>query len=132
MKNNVLIAEYMGKRFYPYKENSSFDISFTTYDACMEWIKEHKKDGYIPQLDFKCENGLYNVSWDWLMPVYYKVRKFLDENSTSELIMDKFKVFQINIGNAILYKTISEACEEIAKFIKWYNEKVKPDGEISL
>lgn len=72
-KGNILIAEFMGRTFQAYKDNSSFEKKFKTYADCEKWITKNKLEGYIPELWYKQGCGEYNSSWDWLMPVIEKI-----------------------------------------------------------
>lgn len=72
-KQNVQIAEFMGKEFFAYKENRSYDMPFKTYEECQEAIVRNKWYGYTPQHNWNMEFGRYSTSWGWLMPVLEKI-----------------------------------------------------------
>lgn len=70
----------------------------------------------------------YDISWDWLMSVVAKIDSIHDANF-------KYDIEQIRAGNwpkddqftdviaMPLNTPISEACEEIVKFINWFNQQ---------
>ncbi len=73
-EGNILIADFMGKKFTPYKGNRSYDIELS-YSDCENWIIKHGLDseGYKPELGWGIGTGKYNESWSWLMPVVEKI-----------------------------------------------------------
>lgn len=85
-EQHILIAEYDGKKFKPYNKNLSWDIEFSTYKSCEEYIKEKKLIDFIPQLGYQLGVGDYRNNFHDLMRVVEKIckEKFSD-NETSYL-----------------------------------------------
>ena len=69
MKNNKLIAEFMGL------ENPFNEIT----DATLYRYKSVDEKGEF-QFDIELHEMRYHVSWDWLMPVCQKIDKYLEDN----------------------------------------------------
>lgn len=59
----------------------------------------------------------YHTSWDWLMPVYLKITKLIDEIDTEKAVI-LFHILYQRLGNG---DGIEEVYKYIIKFIKLYN-----------
>lgn len=127
-ENNKLIAEFMGV-FDNIRETE--DI-YSWNDAPFFYTTENSKYKVIENIS-KYVKYLY--SWDWLMPVVYKIEDLGYEvtiNTYYVIIgLDDIYLDEDDTGNEILVeggqrKTrihfLYEACVE---FIKWYNNKNK-------
>lgn len=75
-KGNILICEYMGVEFIPYKDNSSYNKSFNTYKKCKKWIKNNAEEGYVPAIGWNQNVGDYHRNWASLMPVVEKINTY--------------------------------------------------------
>jgi hypothetical protein len=73
LTGNKLIAEFMGRKFSAYRDNHFYCTEYDTYDSCMESINKRGLVGYYPEIGWQQKCGLYNSSWDWLMPVVEKI-----------------------------------------------------------
>jgi len=89
MKDNKLIAEFMG-----------YDIS-TIASSGVEVVEFESKDTRV-------ENLKYHTSWDWLMPVVHKIKSTSGQG-----------VFMMEIGLPIehVYKRVVEFINEHNKYI---------------
>lgn len=75
-KEQILIAEYMGKKFIPYNDNHSYSNEFDTYNECFEFIKKHNLKNYQPEIGWPSERvGNYRTDWSHLMPVVEKIAR---------------------------------------------------------
>ena len=92
MKDNKLIAEFMGK---PYKQ---------------EFLE--KGVGGVFEEVVLYEDLQYHTSWDWLMPVVYKILWLEDYEDES------YEDIYNGLTNAILSQTF----EAVVVFIKEYNQ----------
>lgn len=124
MQGNKLIASFM-------------DFEFVTvgYFGCedqtewqvknQEWCERVGLDSvgdYIvntsTDLWFEVDEIKYHTSFDWIMPVWYKVRdlKFTDVKTQLE-----HSSIKVSIDYRICYGTIDELFVEIFTAIQWYN-----------
>lgn len=60
----------------------------------------------------------YNISWDWLMPVWCRIRDLRFKEMKHEFEHADIKQ---NCAHAICYRDIQSAYYEIVNAIKWYN-----------
>lgn len=95
LERNELIAEFMGAKTdertcWPYRVNGN---------------------------SWKLEGLKYHTSWDWLMPVYLKITKLIDEINTEEAVI----IFNILYEKLADGNGIEEVYKYIIKFIKLYN-----------
>jgi hemerythrin-like domain-containing protein len=95
MKNNKLIAEFMGV-------NPTILGDEITYE--MYGVIDCIEDGVDEQHFFLEEQLLFHTSWDWLMPV---IKKMADIRKDTHYR---------------LYNTIDDAYNEVVEFIKSYNK----------
>lgn len=124
LEGNKLIAEFMGRKFFAYKGNHSYDRAFNTYKECEEWIGgKLKDDGYKPEIGWQQECGKYHSSWDWLMPVLDKIDSIPNEVCNQYFWNDDdnqhndFRIFRV--------QNITELFSQIANLISWYNQQSK-------
>ena len=113
MKDNKLIAEFMGMTYGDPNDNSVM-IQMT-----------HQGNEVIPVNSIK-----YHYSWDWLMPVVEKIEctKTDDEDNSDSFFNVMIEVFECNIngrdicicenGNTKLEATY----RAVVKFINQYNK----------
>ena len=137
---NELIAEFDGRKFKPYKGNSSYTIEFDSYAACQKWIKENKADGYSPEIGYQLGTGQYHTSWDWLMPVVEKISKerleHWDGTKCTDIIdtcypitfnmptengkvMFRFKGFSLHEADTL----IEAVWQAVIEFITWHTKQ---------
>jgi hypothetical protein len=100
MKNNLLIAQFMGWKFtntkkywieYPYDDNSIYN--------------------YIGKIH-KTDSLTFNSSWDWLMPC---IQKILNLDEVTENMEEYYSIID-NIPD------INATYKAIIRFIEWYNQ----------
>ena len=101
MKNNKLIAEFMGVK----PTILGNEITYEMYGAidCIE-------DGVDEQHFFLEEQLLFHTSWDWLMPVVQKCFEVAENE-------DDF----FDISGNLPY--IDETYKSVVEFIKTYNDE---------
>ncbi len=98
MKENKLIAEFMG-----------YDIS-TIASSGVEVVEFESKDT-------KVENLKYHTSWDWLMPV---IREVIIRYQVDEGIEIDYDELQ----HRVMDNDIERAYEEVVEFIKEHNKYI--------
>ena len=94
MKDNKLIAEFMGAVGTPKYNPTEWDVYITGY-LDVDSDDENAQHFYTP------DEMKYHTSWDWLMPVVEKIER------QNELI-----------GAHILSTDISKTYKEVVRFIK--------------
>jgi len=75
--------------------------------------------------DFNLKDLKYHKSWDWLMPVYQKINKYIQLKSQNDFVFaHKTYELHINIRNALEDKNccLIFLFRELIKFIKFYNQ----------
>ena len=97
MKDNKLIAEFMGMTYADPNDNSVM-IQMT-----------HQGNEVIPVNSIK-----YHTSWDWLMPVVREVLTIVDINLVNYFV-DELKF-------CVLDNDIDGAFEEVVEFINYLNK----------
>ena len=130
---NTLIAEFMGRKFTPYKDNHSIDRQFDTYKECADWIAKNRCDGYIPELGWEKKSGEYDHNWTWLMPVVEKIigikfddgdnahlRTFGMINQENGNVMVRFNRYSLFESNTLIGATYLA----VVDFIKWHSAEV--------
>ncbi|KKN20939.1 hypothetical protein LCGC14_0930500 [marine sediment metagenome] len=144
LKNNKLIAEFMG-----YRDGHAPCFFTNPYKCTCDY---HKTHGEYDDDDEEDDEPKYNSSWDWLMPVVEKIEKlgvstnihYYSGVKVSEFTMDipkrlsieghgsSFLGYKMEYGNSNNSKqTKIEAVYEIViKFIKWYNDEERIEEEI--
>jgi hypothetical protein len=125
LKNNILIAEFMGRKFYAYSGNKSYKFGFSSYKFCIEAIQKYKWVGYTPELGWQQGVGEYHTSWDWLMPVWQKCKEigfWMCCNGFGKLWNEKSKEIEVAISMEI---NCEKSAIKIAELIEWYNENNK-------
>jgi len=101
MKNNKLIAEFMGYDIITEAEKDKFPTVLTTKDV------------------------KYHTSWDWLMPVVEKIDEVSDENTLFKIEHNRAFVEDIENYYIFIDVTASSRLEAtykaVVEFIKDYN-----------
>ena len=85
---DILISEYDGRIFKPYKDNRCVNVEFTTYKSCVDFITKEDLNDYYPEVGWELGLGNYRKDFRELMEVVEKIcrEKFNDEsNETSYL-----------------------------------------------
>jgi hypothetical protein len=102
MKNNILIAEFMGYEIF-YRPISSGFIEISDTELCD-----------VDDLEF------YS-SWDWLMPVVQKIESLSKEEKVINWSRQNKNIFDFKLTECKI-KSVFIACIE---FIEWYNKNKK-------
>ena len=101
MKDNKLIAEFMGLKF------SKGEYYRPLYNSG-DWIPENELQ--------------YHNSWDWLMPVVKEVLTRYEVDEGIEIDYDE-------LLHAVMDNDIERAHEEVVEFIKQYNKYPFNEGD---
>ena len=125
INGNKLIAEFMGRKFIPYKDNKSVNREFATYSECEDYINENKLKRYLPELGWGMGFGKYDTSWDELMPVVDKIHflRMKDVYRRSNVSVKGDKIFTLYIS-----AQIESVWLAVVNFIEWYNANVAATG----
>lgn len=127
-KGNILISEFLGKKFKPYYGNSSYDIKFDTYQECADWIRDsHLEKEYSPELGWNCGVGNYHKSWNDLMPAVEKIATLespYKENLVTEGIHEIFEAQHRRVVCLPITTPITTAWESVTQFLQWYKSKI--------
>ena len=93
-------------------------------------------NGELPKVEGSIPWGNYSNSWEWMMPVFFKINSLGKEYNAA--IFKTYISVSVEIGGKV-FKDFSFAHAEyitatqdgleamfkiIVKFIKWYNEKI--------
>ena len=121
MKDNKLIAEFMGAVGTPKYNPTEWDVYITGY-LDVDSDDENAQHFYTP------DEMKYRISWDWLMPVVQKIETlgyWFNRNIGDVTIVDNDGGIVISTpysvgGHDMYYKAVVE-------FIKQYNESNKMD-----
>ena len=100
IKGNVVIAEFL-------------DFQKTT----LGW---HDHECYL-KLPYTFDNTfdelLFNCSYDWLMPVIYKIDTLIADNEANDIFKDWFGC----VNDALCSRDIEDMYIFVIDFIEWYN-----------
>tara|TARA_B110000977_G_scaffold36886_1_gene49547 strand:- start:4356 stop:4682 length:327 start_codon:yes stop_codon:yes gene_type:complete len=107
MKNNKLIAEFMGLQT-PFNEIS---------DATLYIYKGIDEKGEY-QFDIELHEMRYHLSWDWLMPVVDKIKILVMEDDSDELYNSEE---WDNITHTLVQIEIKSVYQAVVEFIKNQN-----------
>jgi len=70
----------------------------------------------------------YHSSWDWLMPVYTKINKYIIEKCLTDFVFAK-ETEELHLNLWISLEDYSDTpialWKSIIKYIKWYNQQSK-------
>jgi hypothetical protein len=110
MKDNALIAEFMGEVVFESQEQMQA--------VPLEELKPYR---YIEQLQ-------YNTSWDWLMPVVERISQIHRETfkyDFKEIAAGRWPKDDkyLDVIAAPSSTPISEAYSSVVEFIRWYNDE---------
>ena len=94
MKNNKLIAEFMGLPTEVFKPSRITNYYHREYNSGT-WYEEHELS--------------YNVSWDWLMPVVDRIEQ-VNQGVSQQML------------HLSLYSTIDEVYNAVVEFINQLNK----------
>lgn len=132
----IAISEFMEVKFAPYKGNHSYDVKLS-YSECLEFIKEHKLDGYTPHFFWQKELPDYDSSWEHLMPVIGKISKIKCLDNELEIdtyycrtfgMVDLEDEYMVRINRFTLHsspKFILAAFYAVVEFVTWYKQNKK-------
>lgn len=128
-ENNILVAEFMGRDFFAYNGNRSFNTAFKSYAECQEFINSNKLVDYKPELGWEENIGKYHESWNWLMPVIEKINNItLDEVGEVGMVIYPDKADVIDSNDDIMIEGLSQKTlihavyNTVIEFIKWHNQ----------
>lgn len=88
-QGKILIAEFMGRKFIPYKDNRSVNLGFATYNECERYIEENRLKDYFPELGWGMGCGEYDKLIDWIMPVAEKIGRLSNWNFSLDISQSK-------------------------------------------
>jgi len=125
-EGNIVIAEFMGRKFKAFNHNSSYNQEFSSYDDCMDFIRENKLNGYTPQLNCGGGCGQYHKDWNWLMEVIAKIEVSSIDDQTLPTVTISTKYIEIcHEKPPILFKRYMDKLEATwlatIEYIRWYN-----------
>ena len=108
MKDNKLIAEFMGAVGTPKYNPTEWDVYIT---GCLDVDSddENAQHFYTP------DEMKYHTSWDWLMPVHKKCMftpNFSGDDQLRTLLID-----------AVIDADINRLYDAVVEFIKQYNDE---------
>lgn len=114
-EGNELIAKFIGLTF----KKDKFWVNEYHSDHSYEGVVEHEgwwKNGH--PVDY--EDGLlYDVSWDWIMPVVKKISDFdssrLPKESEGWWAYNALETYLFDVNIKLVFQTCIQ-------FIKWYNQ----------
>lgn len=112
VEGNKLIAEFDGKRFVSYEDNST--------NAVFEgWVwDENGKQKQSNHLQ-------YHTSWDWLMPVVEKIEQWARVDIYGKACKISQPQWTVDIAK-INERKIVAVLEAVIQFIQWYNQNKQP------
>jgi len=133
VESNKLVAEFMGMKVKAYKENSSYDKEFDSYNKCEKWIKESNCMGYQAQLGWDNISGNYHNEWNYLMPVVDKIRRELyviivkyNHNGVSVKVKQNYDESEIVAsGFTSDLDPMKAYYQAVVEFVKFFNNKNK-------
>lgn len=123
IEGNILIANFMGATHKKGKESKKDIYSFLKNISFCEVLAIQTHDG---EYMFYKNELLFHSSWDWLMPVYHKIRMLYKELATSQKIHWGRRSGKV-VRQMIDYD-IAEVFKAIVDAIKWYNSQNKPSS----
>ena len=110
MKNNKLIAEFMGAVGTPKYNPTEWDVYIT---GCLDVDSDDEKAQHF----YTPDEMKYHTSWDWLMPVVQKIDDLFGENDDVD--------YWINgVHNAVLLFDIDNTYDAVVEFIKEHNKYI--------
>lgn len=119
LEGNKLIAEFMGWQFIGMDRNSVWQNKQPVF-------KRGKKEPHLFLKAFE-----YHSSWDWLIPVYNKILKTLNDDKNLLLSIKGNPLINHIIKNVLdassidLQIHISSSFLKVVDIIKWYNTQNK-------
>lgn len=119
MKNNKLIAEFMGYEYFgwnnPNRQPQHFKHGY--------WVRKGVKI-HSPKINMMYNPLLYNTSWDWLMPVVIKIH----QTKMCEFVIRSAAVNLSYNGVTTCFSSGMKDLLEltytaVVQFINWYNQQ---------
>ena len=115
MKDNKLIAEFMG--YKTYKMNGYLNVKYAD--------NNHRT----------IQDTHYHTSWDWLMPVVEKIEE--DDEVDVNILLNGTRIFKWrtdmdivnNVAQISFDKKIEHVYNAVVEFIKQYNENERLNNE---
>ena len=119
---NIIIAEFMARKFTARKDNIQYNKEFKTFLKCQAWIYGQKHPdfiGFTPQLGWDDIGQDYENNWSALMPVIEKIES-------------KGVAVQITLNNCFIsWLGCEPEDEQLLKFLQDFNF-VDVDGESKI
>lgn len=127
-EGNIIIAEFMRRKFYAYNSNSSYAQPFDTYEECMQFIRDKKLKGYKPELYWNGGCGMYHKDWNLMMEVIQKIEVSSIDDFTLPCVNICTKQIEISHSKpSICIKKYEDKLEAtwmaVVEYISWYNLK---------
>jgi len=138
-RQNIKLVEIMGEyttlqiqkgnRVLPYVSGSASIAEFLGSKFIND-APEDYPNGYYYQpegIEEDCPTGdpdewRFNSSWDWLMPVYRKIRDIINERSKYDKhTRTNYDLLELDVQMAICEVNIEKAFYSIVKFIECWN-----------
>ena len=110
MKNNKLIAEFMGAVGTPKYNPTEWDVYIT---GCLDVDSDDEKAQHF----YTPDEMKYHTSWDWLMPVVQKIDDLFGESNDVDYWINR-------IHNAVLLFDIDNTYDAVVEFIKEHNKYI--------
>lgn len=119
---NKMISEFMGRKFFAYKDNNSYTQGFATYEKCLDAIIKNRWEDYEPCIGWNLKFGKYHESWDWLMPVVRKIATLVLHTDWENIKrpLNRWRPICNELEKVNLENT--HYC--VYQFIKWYNNYI--------
>jgi DNA-directed RNA polymerase subunit RPC12/RpoP len=119
MKDNKLIAEFMGAVGTPKYNPTEWDVYIT---GCLDVDSDDEKAQHF----YTPDEMKYHTSWDWLMPVVDKCTQigFRDTDTDDNPLYELWdRLFCDNMGQFV-GNHIDEVYNSVVEFIKEYNKYI--------
>ena len=111
VSGSALIAEFLGSKFI----NDAPEDYPNGYYYQPEGIEEDCPTG-------EPDEWCFNSSWDWLMPVYRKIRDIINERSKYDKhTRTNYDLLELDVQMAICEVNIEKAFDSTVKFIECWN-----------
>lgn len=132
IKGNIIISEFLGRKFYAYKDNSSYNTEFNSYSECMKFIEANRLEGYKPELGWQLSTGDYHNNWNSLIEAVEKIENLSNLNNGFGFIVeigcwtcsikDLFSgesISHTSPSSTTIKRKIDAVYASVVDFIKW-------------
>lgn len=111
VSGSALIGEFLGSKFI----NDALEDYPNGYYYQPEGIEDDCPTG-------EPDEWCFNSSWDWLMPVYRKIRNIINERSKYDKhTRTNYDLLELDVQMAICEVNIEKAFDSTVKFIECWN-----------